>query len=161
LGIGLLLQPAFSAASSSTAFMRGSCSSSLRRNVKGSTPAACATSSMNASTAKVVCELPTTRHHSTGTPVLWWTIRRDVGNRIGDGRGALDRGRIDAVLDHRGKRPAGHDRLADDDVPPAGEFTLVGFRPASSLWKYMGRYRPPWMSSSRVHCSLIGVPSAP
>jgi hypothetical protein len=25
---------------------------------------------MKASTAKVVCELPTTRHHSTGTPVL-------------------------------------------------------------------------------------------
>jgi hypothetical protein len=28
-----------------------------------------ATSSMNASTANAVCELPTTRHHSTGTPV--------------------------------------------------------------------------------------------
>ncbi len=65
-----VLQPAFSAASSSTAFMRGCWSSSLRRNVKPSWPAACATSSMKASTAKAVCELPTTRHHRTGTPVV-------------------------------------------------------------------------------------------
>src|SRR5450631_994829 len=70
LGNGPLLQPALSAASSSTAFMRGSCSSRSRRNANGSFPAAYATSSMNASTAKVVCELPTTRHQSTGTPVL-------------------------------------------------------------------------------------------
>ena len=69
-GIGAPFQPAFSAASSSTAFMRGSRSSSLRRNVNASSPAACATSSMNASTAKLVCEQPTTRHHRTGTPFL-------------------------------------------------------------------------------------------
>src|SRR6202158_4729714 len=67
---GPLLQPALSAASSSTAFMRGSCASRSRRNANGSLPAACATSSMNASTANVVCELPTTRHQSTGTALL-------------------------------------------------------------------------------------------
>ncbi|KGC89563.1 isoquinoline 1-oxidoreductase, beta subunit domain protein [Burkholderia pseudomallei] len=60
-------QPAFSAASSSTPFRRGACASRSRRNRYGSLPAACAASSMNASTAYAVCELPTTRHHSTGT----------------------------------------------------------------------------------------------
>src|SRR3984957_17337641 len=70
LGKGPEFHPAFSAASSSTAFMRGLLSSSCRRKANGSTPASCATSSMNVSTANVVCELPTTRHQSTGTPIL-------------------------------------------------------------------------------------------
>ena len=38
---------------------------------------------------------------------------------------ALDRGRVDAVLDHHGHRPAGHDRLADDGVLPERDAALA------------------------------------
>jgi hypothetical protein len=53
-------------------------------------------------------------------------FHRDIGNGVGNGRGTFHRGRIDSVLDHdRGKQGIGHDRLADDDVTPAGELALV------------------------------------
>jgi hypothetical protein len=51
--------------------MRGLCIEQLAAEMRTDPyPASCATSSMNVSTANVVCELPTTRHQSTGTPVL-------------------------------------------------------------------------------------------
>ena len=62
-------QPAFSAASSSTSAARAACPRGApRRYSSGSLPAASASSSIIVSMTNAVCELPTERHQSTGTP---------------------------------------------------------------------------------------------
>ncbi len=60
-------------------------------------------------------------------------IDQQVGHGVRQGRGALDRGRIDAVLDHHArKRRAGQDRLADDPLPP-GDQPAAGVEAAREL----------------------------
>ena len=61
-------QPAFAAASSSTARCRGWSFRSSRRSSKGSRPAAWATSSRKVSVEKAVWVFPTERHQRVGTP---------------------------------------------------------------------------------------------
>jgi xanthine dehydrogenase molybdopterin-binding subunit B len=61
-------QPAFSAASLSTARARGALSSSARRYATGSCLAAAASSSMKLSTTKMLCEGPTLRQKAVGIP---------------------------------------------------------------------------------------------
>ena len=75
---------------------------SARRSSTGSRPVACASSSRNVSVENAVCELPTERHQSTGTPtsVVCSSTAR-FGNGIGQVGRALDRGRVDAVLDRQ------------------------------------------------------------
>src|SRR4029079_15747933 len=67
---GALPQPAFSAASASTAPWRGLSLSSDMRYASGSWPVAWAASSIVHSIANAVVVLPTERHHRTGIGVL-------------------------------------------------------------------------------------------
>src|SRR6202163_4857313 len=116
---------------------------------------------MKASTAKVVCELPTTRHHRTGTPVV--VVDKSTAT-LGMAYATFaapstDVPSMPSLINPENGVPATIDWPTMTCRQPVS--WPSAFRPASSLWKYIGRYRPPWMSSSRVHCSLIGVPSAP
>ena len=90
---------------------------------RGPCPAACAHSSTKLSTTNAVCVWPTERHQRTGTPVRGAVeVHGDVGNRVGEVAGPLDRGRVDPVLDHAARRacpPGSTDRRWCGATPPA------------------------------------------
>ena len=84
-----------------------------RRNSNGSSPAAAASSSMNASTTKPLTEAPTDRQKPNGMPgsVSVYSIRM-FGMSYGQRRRAVDRDEVDAV--RRQAADALHQRLLDD-----------------------------------------------
>src|SRR6202030_3221970 len=51
-------------------------------------------------------------------------VDRYVGDGVWKVRGAFDRRPINTVLDQSRERRTGHDRLPNDDVPPASELAL-------------------------------------
>ena len=129
------------------------------RKATGSCPARVASSSIRHSTAKAVWVEPTERHHWTGTAELGRVqLGLDVGDGVGQVGGALHRGLVHLVDDqHLLEGGPGDDGLADDAVVPGAWARPWASSPARRRCRNRGRYQPPRMSSSRVHCSLIGV----